>query len=235
MATYYRPMFSILGDKFEMASDYAGCKEWTLDATYNSIRKSTYCKIPVCLSEVRMLIGGAEKIKESIPNICDYLWQFEDILNIPRSTVADNDISTLVAKIPDIAKRPIKWNAYGHYETIPGWKGVIFKGDKRWLICAPMLSLYTLLIRSGTEHDIGNSYKKVMLGWSGDASYYKLAIPGIDRILKYGDEKLFGVFDDKTLRKNWGKTTDDGIHNDGICSYGAGKLKGVHPEWYNDD
>jgi hypothetical protein len=72
----------------------------------------------------------------------------------------------------------------------------LFEGSKQWLISPPMLSLYTLLLRTGINyHTIGKSFNSTINSMlsdnSPDAVSWKIAKKGIENIINQKHGKIF--------------------------------------------
>ncbi len=115
----------------------------------------------------------------------------------------------------------------------------IFSGSKRWMKAPPMISLYTLLIRVGLGHDVNQPWFQTMddIRSGFMEPYYEedLGIllngqAGIERILKYGDRRLFH----RDIRKNYPRWVGtDTIHNDcGIVGFSSDMTADYCPHWH---
>lgn len=110
----------------------------------------------------------------------------------------------------------------------------------------PMISLYTLLIRVGMTHELGQpwheTFKKIQKDKSGgyynktDNSFAEQTQKGLDRILKYGDRKIFH----RDIGRNYPATYKSGvavsvftIHDSfGILGFSNGSTKNEFPHWH---
>lgn len=138
--------------------------------------------------------------------------------------------------------RPTRIEAVEHPEG-PTW---VVIGDKRWQHAPTMISLYTLLIRLGCFHKLGDDViktldraesGKIKIGDSGsyagnkDCSYVKQARKGIDAILRHGID----IFHEKQVENYPPELKGNGLHdNYGIVNFTLGKPKKVLPHWYRE-
>jgi hypothetical protein len=106
-------------------------------------------------------------------------------------------------------------------------EAVIFRGSKKWFMSPPMLSLYALLIRNGTNHILGDSLDKTLDDICKKNLYFNSSYKTIETIMKKGPENIFG----EDLNKNWNFTLHD-IHFCGIVNFSSGLLRKFMPEWY---
>lgn len=197
------------------------CKEYILDCTLNSLRKGHSNGMYNAYRTVSLQEVQLIVcgLQNKLINSLNLLRSFEDILNMPPTVV----------------------NKAG--------EGLIFRGNKRWMIAPPMLSLYALLIRSARSCDVNksmdenlnylysyvrsdpsspnyyNDYSKYASLWTDSNSIIQARL-GIECILTYGDIKVFGT----NMEENWPAGTD--IHNRGIIAFSQGHLYKNYKNWY---
>lgn len=116
----------------------------------------------------------------------------------------------------------------------------LMEGNKRWYMSPPMISLYTLMIRVGAKHlkKHGTWRDTINMMIAGDIKPYqgsdvhqlKIAMKGIDHILKHNDREIFG----KDMKKNFPDkiNTSSMHHESGICGFSNGYNSGIFPGWY---
>jgi hypothetical protein len=126
----------------------------------------------------------------------------------------------------------------------PCW---VFFGDKRWQLAAPLLSLYTLLIRIGFFHhpgdDIATTLRRseqgeIQIGPDGnyaghkDNSYIKQAHRGIEIILTHG----VSIFH-PSPKENYPREVNTQMLHDnfGIVKFTLGRPKELMPYWYREE
>lgn len=207
------------------------CKDFFQDAIRGFLNKEssaiysyTYtpgkdAQIDMDSTRILMTNSGDPKLLGKIPAILDFINQFEAKLGRKRTEafVCDNP--------PDAYKEC----------------GVILFVASKWMMHSPaMLSAYTLLLRNGAMHTLGQSFDHTLSGiiqgnippaQSHDKIYLENGKPGIDLILAKGIKKVFG--DD--MKKNYppsSKVSTGSIHHhSGIVAFSSGKSKPHFPDW----
>jgi len=206
------------------------CKDFLQDAiqaTYHEKSVSIYgftynpqtCE-PLYMRRTRMALGNASDsgFSDKIPNVMDFLHQFEKKLRLVRS------------KARQVENPPKRYKS-----------GVwVIESSNRWILSPPMLSLYTLLLRVGFCHtkgeDFAETIKKIIAGkispyQSNDKKQLSQAKDGIDKILKFGYAKIFF----KNPKKNYPAITTSSMHNHtGICSFTSGASMSHVQHWHRD-
>jgi hypothetical protein len=211
-------------------SHFIYCKDFLHDAVWSMLYgtpieiygfKFDPAATPLDLDLTRMLIANSsdEHFHAKIANVVEFLNQIETDLKLRRTKayVCDNP--------PD--------------EYVPG--GVfLLEGSQRWMNAPPLLSLYTLLVRCGFVHRIGDNYvttlDKISNGeitpyQENDQAFVKESRPGIDAILKLGYRKIFY----KDIKRNYPKKIDTSLlhHHFGIRGYAwATETKSLVPYWH---
>ena len=174
---------------------------------------------PIVVDQTRLLVSNStdSKLAEKIPACLDFLNQIERKLRIPLTRVREcND-------------PPKKYARSGVW---------YFEGGGRWIKSPPMISLYTLLIRVGLVHAVGEPFMttvdKVATGtikgyMSEDRDRLNQGMKGIKRILEKGDRKIFC----KDIKSNYPKTIEVGtMHNScGIVGFAKGYTQTYFPVW----
>jgi hypothetical protein len=118
----------------------------------------------------------------------------------------------------------------------------LFVGDKAWLQSSAALSMWTLLMRNGVVHTVGDKFNdtlddiikgKLKPAQRNDHLYLKFGKPGIDLVLENGVEKAFG----KDVKKNYAASiaTHTIHHNGGIVSYGTAVCAKTWPHWLHPE
>lgn len=165
------------------------CKDFLQDAIqafYYNRKASIYSfeydpskDLPLSLTKTRLALANSsdKNFIDKIPSVQDFIHQIEKKLKLLRTTFYS-------ANPPSQ-----KYNS-----------AVFLEGSNRWMLSPPMISLYTLLLRTGFVHKIGDSFEdtiqKVRDGktkpyQSHDADYLRGGQTGIDRILKNGYARIF--------------------------------------------
>lgn len=176
---------------------------------------------PVYADKTRIAIANSQdkKFSDKIPAMIDLVNQVERKLHLIRTTATA------------VANPPKKYEKCGVF---------VLDSSSRWMLSPPMLSLYTLLIRVGFVHKIGDDYSKTFKRLvnhkiepyqESDAEQLSAAQSGIERILKYGYAKLFY----KDPERNFPDVPIESMHNYyGIVSYATGQTKSRMKYWHRD-
>lgn len=191
--------YAFVSRNFKQICPFVLCKDFLQDAL-QSYLCGIRCQIhgfiydpqihkPIYTKKLRIIIACSKDLhfRDRIHHMLDFLNQIEDILHIKRTTIRE------------CAKPPEKYKAGGIW---------LLESHKRWMISPPMLSMYTLMIRIGLVHTIGDkadsSMFKVQTGLVKgygryDKGQMKAARKGVDCILRLGDKKIFS----NDMRKNY--------------------------------
>lgn len=183
--------FAFLSNEGQQCNQFVWCKDFLQDMIYATLHNKTIDIYQFkydpnhdpqpCLKKIRLLVANANdsKFKIKIFNSLDMINQVEEKLGIKKSIVREC------------------WLPPEKYKKSGVW---LFEGSKRWLNAPPMLSLYSLLIRVGFAHKIGTNFEKTIEEVANgqlkpyqkrDATWLKHARPGIEKILRIGDRKIF--------------------------------------------
>jgi len=221
--------FCFINDEKEQCHEFVYCKDFLQDAIHaflNDRVATIYSfkydpkKMPaLCLAQTLLGVCNAQDkdFMSKIPNVLDILNQIESKLKLKKSKIS-------------ICSNPPK-----AYKT----GVVLIQGSSRWQEAAPMISLYTLLIRLGFVHKKGVEYEKTFQSIiSGktkpyqtyDADYLKSSKKSIDKILDKGYRKIF--YSD--IKRNYPSDLDiDMLHDDcGIVGLATGDAKHAVPGWF---
>lgn len=207
--------FSLVSKTRKQLVPFVYCKDFMHDAYYARINKtkvsiygfSVSKDINLSLDAGRFMIANStnRSFHKCIPSVVDFIHQIEDVIGISKSKFFE---------IPAVPKR----FAAG---------GVFYiKTSNRWIHAPALISLYTLLIRIGTNHEIGNSYKKTIENsiknkykecMTGDFWILKDSIKTINEIIsKDGDKKFFK----ENIKENYPINCASTVHDDyGILAF----------------
>lgn len=210
--------FAFLSANNEQCNQFVWCKDFLQDMIYATLHKkwvdiyqfkfSPYTDPLPSLEKIKLLVANANdsKLGKKVHNSLDMLNQVEDRLGIKRSILRECWLP------PESYKKGGVW---------------MFEGSKRWLNAPPMLSLYSLLIRVGCVHTVGENFEKtideIISGnikpyQKKDALWLKHAKPGIEKILRIGDRRIFY----RSIKDNYPNLDIDVIHNQlGITGFAA--------------
>jgi len=118
--------------------------------------------------------------------------------------------------------------------------------SKRWMLAPPMVSLYTLLLRIGLVHPCGQRAVETLnqiesgelhaynhkpdTADDTDASILRNGRKGVNRILAYGDQRLFH----KNIKKNYPSILSTyRIHDScGLGAFANKHTKNDFPHWH---
>lgn len=202
--------YALVSHDYEQCHPFVWCKDFLHDVIYASVNDKWFevykfrfnpASDPVpCLDRIRLLVTNAKdkKFAQKIPAVLDFINQIEDRLKIKRSFVRQC------------------WSPPEAYEKA----GVfMFEGSRRWINAPPMLSLYTLFLRMGFSHTLGDPYEKTIEGIKQgeikpyqrkDGQWYKSAEPAFQKILRVGDRRIFH----RDIQSNYPRQFQiDTIHN----------------------
>lgn len=224
--------FAFLSSDNKQIHQFVYCKDFMQDAIQgflNNKKISIYGfiydpnksdTIPLCLDKTRILVSNwKDKLFRSrIDNCLDFLHQIETKLKMKKSDISECD------------------NPSPCYKKAGVW---LFDGSKRWMQSPPMISLYTLLIRVGFTHTVGDNFSKTIKNIieynvtpyrEDDQDYLRDAEEGINWILDKGDRKIF----DRDIKKNYPWITTYEMHDScGIVGFSQGYARNFCPAWYS--
>lgn len=114
-------------------------------------------------------------------------------------------------------------------------------GSRVWQNAPPLLSLYTLLLRAGMVHTLGNpveeSYQGMISGkiktYNGsDQSFLRRSQKGVEQLLKIGYRKFFYIDPKRNYPVDCPIST---MHNNfGICGFSEGRTSTHVPYWHRE-
>lgn len=201
---------------------FAAINDWEVTQTNGNFRYSTLKCPTMCLDKMRIIASNkADKVfsTTTIHASIDLVHQAERELDIPFSVI-------------DRIRNPQK--AYQKTGMF------LFSGDAAWMISPPMLSFYTLLIRLGVAHKVGEPWLETIdfvasgkCKASTDSYICHCARKGIDRLIKEGFRNIFG--DD--IKKNYPSGLREGTTHPyfGIQAFSLGEAKHWCPHWYKTE
>lgn len=231
--------FAMLSSSYEQLNQLVWCKDFMQDVIWSYLNnhpidiygfKYNPLEAPApSMRRVRLLVTNykdhefGEKLKQ---RVLPLLHSVEDRMKMSRTVLEK------CKTCPPTYKKAGVW---------------ILDGSRRWLKSAPMLSLYTLMIRIGLVHTPPDSFE-VTLGKirdgrlkpyfdakNRDRDMINEALQGINRILLFSDRKLFS----SDVRKNYPTKCHQGtmsvysIHDRcGIVGFSKEKTKQYFPEWH---
>jgi hypothetical protein len=202
--------YALVSPDYHQCHPFVWCKDFLHDVIHASLHDKSFeiykfkfdAKVDPkpCLDRIRLVLTNSKdkKFSSKIPAVLDFINQIEDRLKIKKSFVRE-------------CANPLK-----EYEKA----GVfMFEGSKRWIQAPPMLSLYTLMLRIGFAHKLGDSFmetiEKVKAGeikpyQKKDKKWLINVEPATQKILRDGDRKIFH----RDIQLNYPKNMSvDTIHN----------------------
>lgn len=213
--------YCFISENNKQCHPFVFCKDFLQDVVWSTLYKEkisiyNFSYDPkennICLDKTKLAIVNVTDKEFSKKIVCcaDFLEKVCSRLNLIKTTVFE------VENLPE-RKR---------YENC----GIfLLEGSKMWMNSPSLLSMYSLLIRCGMCHTIGDNIEKTLEGvkegtikyGNKDASQLRSAYPAIEKILKLGYRKFFYI----DSIKNYPKQSIDTIHNDtGISSLGEGRV-----------
>ncbi len=224
--------FSFISEDNRQISPFFFCKDYLQDAVMGQVRKKKVCQYgyvfdpavhpPVYLKKTRLLLTNSKDktMPEKIEACLDFINQFEKKLGI-------NKTKTVVSRCKDPAKK---------YALCGVW---LFEGSNRWMRSPVMISLYSLLLRVGLGHKLGEDCMKTISDIQDgktkayyaevDTHYVKKAKSGIDRILATGDREIFGSKYEPNYKNDISSSI---LHNNlGIVSFSEGIAVSYMSNW----
>lgn len=207
--------FSFLSQDNRQSTPLAYCKDYLQDALMSIHHASKVGPIfgfnydpsqdaPVCLTQTKLVICNSsdKSFSQKIPAMLEFMNAIEKKMKLIR---------TVACEIENVPNKKYQ-SCYA------------LTGSSRWQLSPPMISLYTLLIRSGFCHKIGESYEttinNVVNGvcsyQSSDKYLLNSALPALNKIIQYGYAKIFH----KEPKKNFPLIDINKMHNNfGIIGY----------------
>jgi hypothetical protein len=222
--------FALVSKDARQVTPFVLCRDFLQDAIQAHLNKTkrtiygfTYdakTDIPICLDRTRLVIANSDdrSLKSKLPNCLEFLHQVEDRLKLTHTRIRE-------------CQDPPKKYARG---------GVWYlEGSGRWMKSPPMISLYTLLVRVGMLHPLGQSFMKTIDDiCAGTLKPYQSedrdrvigSKDGIKRILEKGDRKIFS----RKIEENYPPDVEVGtMHNScGIVGFSRGYTKSYFPKWH---
>lgn len=235
--------FAMLSSKYEQLNQLVWCKDFMQDLIWSYLNNQPIDIYGFKYDPKLLPAPSLKKLRLLVTNYKDAEFGqklINNVLPLIHSVEAK-------MKMPPTVLEQCK-TAPGTYKKSGVW---ILNASKRWLKATPMLSFYTLLVRIGFSHDPKDSFEETMkkVSEGKTLTYYdahhrdkdmvEKALPGMRRLLKYTDRKIFSA----NLQNNYPNNYFDGkktmklsvynIHDRcGIVGFSLGTTKQYFPEWY---
>lgn len=226
--------YSFINSKGYQCFPFVFCKDFLQDALHARVineKRGIYgfyydpnINKLINLNKTLLLITNSEDVmlEHRMNNCLDFIHQIEEKMKFNTLT-----------KVFKCVSPPLKYIKSGVF---------CFEASKRWINAPPMISMYTLLIRVGFGHTIGNKFSKTLEKIElkeekpyqhADGHRIQNSIKSINYIISKGDKKIFG----SNIKNNYPadlKTTI--MHNDlGIIGFNKKITKKKMPNWFKGE
>jgi hypothetical protein len=236
--------FAYVSEDYKQVHQLVWCKDFMQDTIFGSINNKEFeiygfkydpkNNPPICTKKTRIMVCNwrDHDFGTKLLNNCrEFINEIEDKMKMKHT------IFEKCASPPPIYRKS------GVY---------IVEGSKRWMIAPPMISFYTLILRIGMVHPIGQSaqdtlnqiqdgslkpynWKEESKGKYGsyheddDSDFLKNGIKGINRIFEEGERKIFH----RKIEDNYDpKAGVHTIHDDcGLGGFSNNYTKYIFPKW----
>lgn len=229
--------YALVSSDLKQCHNFVWCKDFLHDVIYSTLnnkpieiyrfRYDPEKNPKPSLDKVRLLITNPKdkKFEQKIPACLDFVNQIEERMKIKKS----------------IARKcwlpPEPYSASGVF---------LFEGSKRWIQAPPMMSLYSLLLRVGLSHTVGDKFENTIEGIKNgtikgsqkyDRKWLESITIGLEKIFRVGDRKIFS----KNIQENYPKKlVIDTVHNRmGIIGFSSDILYAalgesvIVPHWHS--
>lgn len=239
--------FAYVSEDYKQVHQLVWCKDFMQDTIFGSLHNTPFeiygfkydpAKNPaICKDKTRIMVCNwrdQEFEQKLLMNCKEFLHGIEKRLKM-KNTIFEKCVNP-----PPIYRR----------------SGVfIIEGSRRWMIAPPMISLYTLLIRIGMVHPIGQNVAQTLAqiydgslspyNWKpdrntkwgeihddNDSDNLQNGWNGLNTILRVGDRKIFHRSIQENYRKNISIYT---IHDDcGLGGFSNGYTENDFPHWHRE-
>jgi hypothetical protein len=237
--------FAYVSEDYKQVHQLVWCKDFMQDATFGFLNNSRFeiygfeydpKKDPsICTNKTRIMICNwrdQEFEQKLLKNCQEFLHGLESQMKM-RKTTFQKCINP-----PPIYRR----------------SGVfVLEGSSRWMSAPPMISLYTLMIRIGMVHPLGQSSSETLsqinqeelkpYNWKpdeegkygkvhheNDSDHLQGGWSGLETILKHGDRRIFH----KSINENYSEEVGIfRIHDDcGLNGFSSGSTEDDFPYWH---
>ena len=226
------PELALCSDDNQQIGTFVFCKDFFQDAILASLHGSnasiySYTYVsgqspPIPTKNIKVLLSNA-KDKDILTKgeaVLDFIHQFEEAIS---------------AKTPIVKSQ--MWEIEDQNEKYK-FGSFLISGDPIWLLAPPLISGWTLLVRTGLQHTVGVHWektvqdiidKKILPAQKNDHVYLTHGLPGLKFIIEQGIEACFGKDQKSNYPKE--KAGNSMHHYSGIVSYGSKKSQAHFPNW----
>jgi hypothetical protein len=247
--------YAFVSDDYRQIHQLVWCKDFMQDAVYGQVNQKPVTIYgfkydpavdpPLNMEKTRIMVTSWRDANfgSKICNNClEFLRGVESHLKMRKTTVEK------CSGAPATYKKAGVW---------------LLDGSKRWMKSPPMLSLYTMLIRIGLVHNVGDSFKKTIrliksgelkpynwkedkidhkgsvIHYDNDRDFLRKGNRGLVRILKHGDRKLF--FSDiannypENNKRGYSFSTYDLHDRCGLVGFSKKETASEFPYWHRLD
>jgi hypothetical protein len=222
------------------------CKDFLQDALYSFLNKKKrsiygfsydpYADPPIYMGETRIMLANyrdKDFATKLTVNCKQFLNQIESHLRMTKT------------QFIKCCNPPKRYQRNGVF---------IARASRRWMKSPPMISLYTLLVRVGLVHNLGDTFEETIQkvkaaqtaaynskhvdSYSNDSALLRRSESAISRILRYGDRKVFH----REIKQNFpvkdrnGRIIPISTYHDkcGLCGYSENHTKGLIDHWHRE-
>lgn len=247
--------YAFVSEDYRQIHQLVWCKDFMQDAVYGQVNQKPVdiygfkydpaTDPPLYMKKTRIMVTSWRDAKFGLKicnNCLEFLNGVETHLKMSK-TVLEKCLGT-----PPTYKKSGVW---------------LIEGSRRWMKSPPMMSLYTMLIRIGIVHTLGDSFKKTIqliksgelkpYNWKedrvnssgikfhheNDKDFLKKGNRGLSTILKHGDRKLFfrDIKENYPAKNNYGYSFSTyHLHDQcGLVGFSKKETKTEFPHWHRFD
>lgn len=236
---FHQMEFAWANKKLQQCMRFTSCKDHLQDAVHSHYKgvNTTQLYYPgtspsLSFDRTRLIVANTAKpdtFADEIPLMVDLLNLFEKKLRLRK---------TKAFRISNPINEHKRCGAY------------LLESSAKWMIAPPMISLYSLLVRSSPGHNIGDTLEEAIVALREgegrlaandhrgishtDRNYFVGGQKAIDRILKYRNKIWYKARKDN-YPVSWTYTN---THSLGVCGMSSGHSytdqREVVPHWYRD-
>lgn len=236
--------YAFVSEDYTQIHQLVWCKDFMQDVVFGYIHKKQVdiygfsynpkvCS-PLYLDKTRVMLNSYKDLNfepKVLLNLKDFLHQIEDRLKMSHTV------------FEKVANPPHHYRRTGVF---------LLNSSKRWMKAPPMMSLYTLLLRTGLLHTPGDDFLETLrkvrereipgyFDYDRHEKDYQLLVDGqrgIETILQYGDRKLFfaDIKKNYPVRHNGLKVSIYTIHDNwGLLGFSRRNTRFAFPRWHRFD